>query len=77
MMNDKSSLARNRIALAASSGWPGRLSMFSTGRVESNSSRPTGEPILLGTIAFTRILWGASCTASARVKFAIAPLAAE
>ena len=77
MMNDELSLARNRIALAASIGWPARLSMFSTGRVGSNSSLPTGEPILFGTIALTRMLCGASCTASARVKFAIAAFAAE
>ena len=37
--------------------------MFATGRVGSNSSRPTGEPILFGTIALTRMLCGASCTA--------------
>src|ERR1700719_2324020 len=43
MMKDESSLTRNRIALAASSGWPGRASMFSTGRGGSNSSRATGE----------------------------------
>src|SRR6516165_10709763 len=35
------------------------------------------EPILFGTIAFTLILWGASCAAMARVKFATPPLAAE
>ena len=38
---------------------------------------PTGDPILFGTMALTRILCGASCTADARVKFAMAAFAAE
>ena len=56
---------------------PGASAMFGTGRVGSNSSLPTGEPILFGTIAFTRILCGASCAAMARVRLATPPLAAE
>src|ERR1044071_4374585 len=74
---EESSLARNRIAFAASSGLPERRSMFCTGRVGSNSSLPTGEPILFGTIALTRMLCGASCPAMVRGKLGIPALAAE
>jgi hypothetical protein len=63
--------------LAASTGSPGRFAMFGTGRDASNSSLPTGEPILFGTMALTRTLCGASCTAMARVRLATPPLAAE
>ena len=75
--NDESSVTRNSTAFAASAGSPGRLAMFGTGRDASNSSLPTGEPILFGTMALTRILCGASCTAMARVRLATPPLAAE
>src|ERR1700691_4996426 len=74
---DESSVTRNSTALAASAGSPGRFAMFGTGREESNSSLPTGEPILFGTMALTRILCGASCAAMARVRLATPPLAAE
>src|SRR5215211_6229117 len=74
-MNSDSSETRNRITRARSIGTPGRPTRLTTGRLGSNSSLPTGEPILLGTTPFTRIRYGASCTASERVKFATPPCA--
>src|SRR5262249_33725461 len=75
-MNSESSDTRNSTARAISSGTPRRPIRFTTGRVGSNPSCPTGEPILFGTTPLTRIRYGASCTAMARVRFATPPLAA-
>src|SRR5712671_1242419 len=77
VMNSESPDTRNSTARAISSGTPGRPIRFTTGRVGSNSSLPTGEPILFGTTPLTRIRYGASCTAMARVRLATPPLAAE
>src|SRR5215472_9495656 len=75
-MKSESSETRKSTARAMSIGTPLRPRRLTTGRVGSNSSLPTGEPILFGTTPLTRMLCGASCTAIARVRLAIPPLAA-
>lgn len=67
-MNDESSLARNRTALAISSAWPNRFIGVALDRNSLSVSPRIGVSINPGQIAFTRILRSAYSRPSERVS---------